>query len=390
VDLAILRQLQAPLGEATLADARALAPTDTTLLRCLGTLRKGYPAELARGAIETVLLRQRARTKFARAEEMFFERLALEQASGETIAAYRARRFFGRVADLCCGLGGDTLALAARGDVLAIDLDPLRLALAQHNVAVYRLRECVKWRQADALTTELANIGGVFVDPDRRPAGKRERAVEACQPPLSALRARLSHDCPLGVKLAPGVPTSDLADLDAEAEFISVAGELKECVLWFGRLRRTRWRATLLPGEHVLCAEAPAESPGVGEVGRYLYDPDPAVLRAGLATDLAWRLGARQLDERIAWLTSDRLEATPFATVYEVEADMPFNHRTLSAWLRARSVGRITVRTRGSAVNPADLTRMLKLSGPESRDVFATRLGDRPRVIIGRSVAHSR
>jgi hypothetical protein len=95
IDLATLADLRTPLGEAALATAMELAPDEATFLRCAGRLEKRFPRPLARAALETALLRRRARDKFSRAEEMFFLREALEQASSETVARYRARRFAG-------------------------------------------------------------------------------------------------------------------------------------------------------------------------------------------------------------------------------------------------------------------------------------------------------
>jgi len=86
-----------------------------------------------------VLLRRLAGRKFSRADEMLFDRVALEQATDEIVAAHKARRFagLGRVADLCCGIGGDSLALAAVAPVVAVDWSPMRTFMAEHNARAY-------------------------------------------------------------------------------------------------------------------------------------------------------------------------------------------------------------------------------------------------------------
>src|SRR5687767_8218223 len=127
MNLDTFRQLLAPAGRAALADAVALAPTEAAFLACFESLRKRHPPELAKAALETAILRIRARDKFTRADRMYFIREALEQATSEPVARHRARRFsrFECVADLCCGIGGDALAFAAAGvRVEAIDNDP--------------------------------------------------------------------------------------------------------------------------------------------------------------------------------------------------------------------------------------------------------------------------
>jgi hypothetical protein len=208
VDLATFHLLQTPAGQSALRAAEELRPAEDTLLACLERLRKHFPAELARAALETALLRQRARAKFARAGQMYFTREALEQSSGEVVSRHRAGRFagFGVVGDFCCGLGGDTVALAARGEVVAVDADPLRLALAGANLCAYGLRGRATLLGGDVVAMPLPDVPAAFVDPDRRPGGRRRLSVRECRPPLDAVRARLPPGLPLGVKLAPGVP----------------------------------------------------------------------------------------------------------------------------------------------------------------------------------------
>jgi hypothetical protein len=116
-----------------------------------------------------------------------------------------------------------------------------------------------------------------------------------------------------------------------------VKGELKEAVLWFGAFRSTAHRATLLPGAYSLVEEysntLPLSDPQV-----YIYEPDPAVLRAGLVTSLGYRLNASQLDASIAYLTSENYCETPFARVWKIEAWFPFGLKRLRAYFRQQGV----------------------------------------------------
>jgi hypothetical protein len=182
-------------------------------------------------------------------------------------------------------------------------------------------------------------------------------------------------------------------------EFISLAGELKEAVLWFGSLATAERRATLLErnpasengaglcsAQHTLSGPAD-DAPGapllpLTEPQAYLYEPDPAVLRAGLVGLLGRQLGAAQLDPDIAYLTGDRLQATPFARHWAVEAWFPFSLKRLRQALRERHVGRVTVKKRGSPLEPQQLIRDLRLQGSEERVIFLTHLQGRPIVIL--------
>ncbi len=395
MDIESLMRLREPRGQALLAAATALAPTEATRLTCIEALRQQAEPMLARAALETVLLRARARAKFARADRMYFEREALEQASGERVARHRAQRYrdFARVADLCAGLGGDAIGLAGVAPVIVVDRDPLRLALAAANLEAYEA-------SAECLQRDLEQSGpppatALWCDPGRRPGGRRTFTVAAYQPALDRVVAWREQTPALGVKLSPGVDLDELNGFDAEREFISVDGELKECVLWFGPLATAGWRATVLrsganetqtlAGErHDTHRALPGAGP-IGGMGAVLYEPDPAVIRAGQVQALAEQLGARQFDPSIAYLTADAPTPTPFARAFAIDAVLPFQLKRLRQHLVAHGIGRVTVKKRGSAITPEELQRKLRLSGdgPEAI-VFLTRRAGEPLALVGR------
>lgn len=381
--LATFEVLLSPNGQAALAAARALAPTEAAFLPCLTRLQKQFDPELAKAALETCILRQKARAKFALAERMYFTREALEQASGEIIARYRAARLapFPRMGDWCCGIGGDSLALAKEHELFAADLEALRLAMAEQNLAAHGLR--AHFLRADVAQLALPKLDALFFDPGRRVAGRRKLAVEDYEPPLSLSKVWLPQLEALAIKISPAVMLHEIANYDCEVEFISVEGELKECVLWFGACKTAMRRATLLPGGHTLTTQE--EASRISPPRAYLYEPDPAILRAGLVKTLAAQLDADQIDEDIAYLTSDRLVATPFARAFALTEILPFNLKKLRARLRALNVGRITVKKRGSPLEPEALLRQLKLEGTEDCVVFLTQVQGKPFVLLGQA-----
>lgn len=206
-------------------------------------------------------------------------------------------------------------------------------------------------------------------------------------PPLSIAKNWLADFPALGVKISPGVKLDELANYDAEIEFISLRGSLKEAVLWFGPRKRNSRRSTILPGPHVLETDLP---PGelvtlklpLSEPLAHLYEPDPAVLRAGLVYQLGEQFDAYQLDPDIAYLTTSELKSTPFALSWRVEDWFPFGLKRLRAYLRQRSVGRVTVKKRGSPLNPEALIHDLRLKGDQERVVFLTHLRGEPIVVV--------
>ena len=389
MDCATFETLLSPIGQTALAAAAKLGPTEEAFLSALARLQKDYPGDLAKAALETTILRARAKTKFSHAGQMYFTREALEQASSEAISVYRSRRYapFASVGDLACGLGGDAIGLAGRnpaGLTSLMDFDPLRLALARANLAAYGREGQAGFVCADLTSAPLPPVEALWFDPARREQGRRAFSVHAYHPPLSIVKNWLAHIPALGVKISPGVDLAELAGYDAEIEFISESGELKECTLWFGPLKTAPRRATLLPGPHTLLAD-PRAVVSVSAPQAYLYEPDPAILRAGLVTTLAAQLNAHQLDPSIAYLTSDTLTPTPFARSFVIEEALPFQLKRLRARLRALRVGEVTVKKRGSPLEPEALIRQLKPSGPESRIVFLTQVSGKPYALIGRA-----
>jgi SAM-dependent methyltransferase len=287
MDLRAFEALLTPDGQAPLAEAVEMRHDGdvSRLFRRLTKLEE--QSDIVRAALEIALLRMMARAKFTHADAMYFTREALELSTAETVARHRARRFAGFevVGDLCCGIGGDAIALAGVARVVAVDRDPLRLAMTGQNLLAHGCRDRVELRQADLNREPPPEAAALFFDPSRRPAGADD-FVRDCEPPLDLVRSWLARTPAIAVSSRRRCVT-DLATFDAETEFVSLEGELKECVLWFGPLRTAGRRATLLPTGDTLAVSAPAPAAPPGSLLAYLYDPDPAVVRAGLVSDLA-------------------------------------------------------------------------------------------------------
>ncbi|MFF7071323.1 THUMP-like domain-containing protein [Streptomyces pseudovenezuelae] len=383
-----LAPLLTPEGRALLDDVRGTAPADE--LAVATRLRREHPAELVSAALGQARLRQRAVAKFGAedAERMFFTPNGVEQSTRASVAAYRAGRLKSMgvtsVADLCCGIGGDAIALARAGiRVLAVDRDPLTAAAARANADALGLAGLIDVREADVTEVDTASYDAVFVDPARRGGRGRIFDPEAYSPPLSwAVRAALRAPH-AALKVAPGIP-HEAVPAQAEAEWISDGGDVKEAVLWFGGTAPGGVRATLLPGPRTLPGRG-LPDPEVRSVGRYLYEPDGAVIRAHLVAEVAQEVEGGLVDATIAYVTSDALHASPYATAYEITDRLPFNVKKLKALLREREVGILTVKKRGSAVEPEELRRkaLPKPQGPNAVTVFLTRVAGAPTMLLG-------
>lgn len=390
MDLAALHYLLSPPGQHWLAWLAQQEITPQSHLALASRLREELAPELAQALLETALLRREAAAKFSRAGRMYFTREALEQASAEPVARHRARRFaaagVAHVADLGCGIGGDALALAAHSHVTGVDRDRVRLVMARENVAAYGHVARFQPVQADLETLPPFPAGAFFFDPARRDEqGRRIYSVAGYRPPVS-LAARWLPRVHKGgaVKISPGVDYAELPP-DAEVEFISLDGEVREALLWYGALRSgASRRATLLPdGATLTERDQSTEDVPIGEPQAYLYEPDGAVIRAHLVEALAQQLGAAKIDADIAYLTADHPQPTPFARCFRLEAALPFQLKRLRAWLREHEVGQVTVKKRGSPLEPQALQRQLRLQGSRSAILFLTHVRGAPYVLVG-------
>jgi hypothetical protein len=386
----LLAQLQTTEGERALEAAAAALAVEPDYLRAVQRLTRRFTDPLARAAVEQAQLRRRAASKFSQASNLFFTRDGLEQATAEAVARHRTRRFLAWpiVFDFGAGLGGDTLALARHSRVVAVDRDRLRLRVLAANAEQLGLTDHVRRVEADLrrLPLRLPSRAAAFCDPGRRTNGRRLRGVHAAEPPLHVVLEWLPSLEGLAVKVSPAVRLDEIRHLPCEIEFVSLEGDLKEATLWFGALRRGVRRATVLPAEATLEGENEPELPP-GPVESFLLEPDPAILRAGLVRTLGAAVGAHPIADDIAFLSLDEPRLSPFARTYRVLESAPFRLKSLQAMVERRGIGRLTVKRRGSAVEPDEIARKLRLRGEGEALVILTRHGGRQTMILAERLA---
>ncbi len=382
------RWLLSAAGQQLLAELSADPElNEANFLRYTTKLRKRYPAEAVTAALETSLLRRAAQAKFPQASQLYFTRESLEQATPWLVANYRQRHFAAgsRLADLGCSVGGDALALAQSCHVLALDRDPLRLAMLAANAETLGLSNNIAIQEADFTSLEFAGYDGLFIDPARRSNGKRIWDVEHYQPPLSTLERWRSQVPIHGAKVAPGIP-DDAVPAGYDLEFISLDGDLREASLWWHAGQNGGQRKAVVltsaGNEFSLIANPEQAAAALSEPCAYLYEPDPAVIRAHAVADLAAQHHLAQFDASIAYLTSDSLVQSPLLRVWQIEQWLPFNLKALRHALQEREIGRVTVKKRGSPITPEELSKQLRLKGRNEQTVVLTKLQGQPIVLL--------
>ena len=396
-------------GLALLAEVGEL-DSKTDVVRLVTRLRAaGHDPELVAAVLTQAKLRRRGVAKFGEfANAMLFTEAGLEQASRLTVAALHAGRFraagIDSVADLGCGIGAESLALASLDlRVKAFDIDEVAAAAATYNLAPFKNAEVA---QADVTTIDLSGFEALFFDPARREltGAARAKALRKFDPAEFSpnydwvLEQALTK--PTGIKLGPGHPHEAIPSRESlaegtrlEAQWVSVAGDLVELGLWFGSLARPGIaRSALLidaAGRHheFNSANEEHEQAPLGELGRYLHEPDNSIVRSHLIGPLATELGLTGFAAGIAYLTSNDPIESPWLRSFEVLEDLPFDRKKLKANLRERGIGKLEIKKRGADIVPEQLRKELQLKGEGAATLIITRVGDAHRAIIAGSTS---
>ena len=399
MDLAAVKKLVSGEGWGLL---QSLPPYDESAAMGLGEgLRvAGFDADLVAAALTQSRLRAKGRAKFGDfAAGMVFTADGLEQATRLEIAARHAQRFraagMHQVFDLGCGIGADAMAIAGLDlKVIAIDADEVTAALAGVNLR--------HWPAASASvgtveetrlpSGEGARHTGAWLDPARRTPGvadargrtRRVFNLDAISPSWSTVQSIARSLPATGVKLSPSFPHGAVP-AGTEAQWTSLAGEVLECAIWWGPLVKAAGRSALVigsEGRSWTVRETDADGAGraapvassPGQVGAWLYEPDRAVIRAGLTGALTSVVDGLELDSGVGYVTSDRCVDVGYARRFAVTESMPLNIKALRAWLRDRDVGRVTIKKRGVTLDADTLRRQLRLSGSVEMTLVLTRI----------------
>lgn len=358
-----------------------------TELQIQSRLRQEFPESLVRAAMTLQDLRRKANAKFTCGDRLWLDRIGLEQCTSELVAAYKSRRFTGLVWDYCSGIGSDAAALAKRGcEVITVDADPACSLRTRWNAEVLSpggAPLCVCARVEDLVDRS----GLLHVDPDRRVSqATRAVRIEDYVPRLDQLQRWTQEFSGGAIKLSPAANFGGKFPA-AEIELVSVHGECKEATVWFGELAGEKpWRATTLPSGETLAGEPMEAVADIRPLGHYLFDPDPAIVRAGLVDLLAERLGLARLDAAEEYLTGDRLVDSHFVRAFEVQAELSNNPKEVRAYYRTSNVGQLEIKCRHIPVDVDRMRKQLSLTGDEPGVLIFARVSGKARAVVATRV----
>jgi THUMP domain-like len=350
---------------------------------------KGIAAPLRHALLEQRKLRAKALKKCPDAGTMIFTSLGLEQLTHWELSKYKSSRIpsdIHSIADLCCGLGGDSLFIPNRIKVVGVDRSLAALLAYKHNVTLRRAAWAVS---ADVIACPI-RADMALLDPSRRVEGKSERwQDQGLSPGWDTMEKLISRYGNMAIKLGPGIQLPGFLE-DYEIEYLGLRDECLEALVWTGQLGRPGWvKAVELPEGATI--EAPrvdlADSFGrIGAVGGYLFEPVKSVVRSHLFGVLAAQHGLWQIDPRIAYLSGNAPISSPLLKGYQILKELPYDMKVLKEFLRKEEVGRLEVKKRGVNLIPEEFRAMVKLVGPNVGTLIFTKAMDQKTVFWGKAL----
>ena len=359
--------------------------------------RDGFAPDVVSAALTQSRLRARGAAKFGEfARTMVFTKDGLEQATRLEVGAFHARRLLDagatKVIDLGCGIGADSMAFASLGlDVVAIERDEETAAAATVNLRHFPNAEVI---MADGREADLASFGAdaIWIDPARRINGARIKDPAKWMPSLAEALELAGRFDSAGIKVAPGIDYSDLPS-NSRVEWISAGGDLLEAVIWLGRAAAEPGRRALLLGQvsgsvewdaGVSDPRVPAVAVTPEELGPYIFEPDPAIIRSGSIASVCREFGMAPVSDSIAYFTGPEPVDSPLLSAFAVLGVLPIEAKAVRKALAKAGIGRVEIKKRGTDLSPDAFRLKLKLddSLPGSATLIATPLLGRHRMVL--------
>ena len=387
-------RLAGSAGQALLAQIDYSTTTD--VLALVSKLRsQGHDPATVAAVLTQAKLRKKGVAKFGEfASQMLFTEAGLEQSSRLKVAALHAGRFraagIREVADLGCGIGAESMALASLGiNVRAFEKDEVTAAVATYNLAPF---DNASVEIADVETLDLSKFEALFFDPARRElhGPKKASAQRHFDPanysPNYNFCIEKAKTKPTGIKLGPGHDRKQIPE-GVEAQWVSVDGDLVEMSLWFGILARNEIaRSALLidsNGQHeISSSETDSPNAELAELGEYIYEPDNSLIRSRLIAEFAKPLELKLISPEIAYLSSQQKIFSPWVKGYRVIDNLVFDRKRLKAYVKENNIGILEIKKRGSDISPEELRKQLAPKGEGAATLIVTRVGDAHRVLV--------
>ena len=372
--------------------------------RTLALQARRYPGVNIREAAVQIEGWQHAREKlpaWAATDGIIYPpRISMEQCSSEATALYKAALVKGgSIADLTGGFGIDCSYMARSfNKAYYIERSGLLCDIAKWNFGQLGLEHIgiINGNSEDILPT-LPALDWIFIDPARRDkAGNKVVSLSDCEPDVCQLESLLLQKAAhVMVKCSPMLDISQaIRELHSvvEVHVVSVSNECKELLLILGREEKENIpiRPVNFHGDaaqefaYSTAEEAGASCHYASAMGRYLYEPNSSLMKAGCYRLPAQRFGLNKLHPNTHLYTSDTLVSDFPGRIFQVERVCGFSKKELKI-LDCKKAN-LAVRNFPERVDA--LQKRLKIGDGGSTYLFATTLNDESKVLVVCTKAH--
>ena len=355
----------------------------------------GTDVSLALRQIAARQLLQKKVPQWAENEDLLFPvHLSIEQCSSEAAAKYKAGLLDGQTfADLTGGLGIDTFYISQHFQQTDyVEMQTELCDLARHNFAILKADVKVLNETAEDYLKRCEPKDCIFIDPARRDEhGRKTISISDCTPDVAALQDLLRQKAKrVLIKLSPMLDISKaLEELChvKEVHVVAVANECKELDFIMERDYQGEVHfvcVNLMTHQQELCFTMAEESNSTTRLAdgvmKYLYEPNPALMKAGCFKLLTACFDVYKLHRNSNLYTSDRLILDFPGRVFEVQDWAPYNKKVKSTLLA--DVKKASVAVRNFPLSVAELRKNLKIADGDENYVFATTLKGEEKIII--------
>ena len=355
----------------------------------------GTDVSLALRQIAARQLLQKKVPQWAENEDLLFPvHLSIEQCSSEAAAKYKAGLLDGQTfADLTGGLGIDTFYISQHfRQTDYVEMQTELCDLARHNFAILKADVKVLNETAEDYLKRCEPKDCIFIDPARRDEhGRKTISISDCTPDVAALQDLLRQKAKrVLIKLSPMLDISKaLEELChvKEVHVVAVANECKELDFIMERDYQGEVHfvcVNLMTNQQELCFTMAEERNSTTRLAdgvmKYLYEPNPALMKAGCFKLLTACFDVYKLHRNSNLYTSDRLILDFPGRVFEVQDWAPYNKKVKSTLLA--DVKKASVAVRNFPLSVAELRKNLKIADGDENYVFATTLKGEEKIII--------
>lgn len=414
-----MANVRPPLSELQLwllSEGRALLQNPS------GTLQAGLSAAQRNLLDQQLEWRKRSRPRFPDPSLWLWSDRSLSQASDWFSARFKASIFPNDelVLDACCGAGVDTVALAHRGPVVALDIDAWMVALAQSNASAHGL---VAAGVSEAFgATSLRDAKWMHIDPDRRNDRGKQLDAREFSPRLDEILEVTQKLQGTIIKVAPSTLLSEATERLLSQNWTRVwlgsRGECQQQLLVGGGTIIDKLAIKAQPGMPSRLELAPysrlavvlktasnnrsevTESLYVGQghqgtaprllaeqepqLGRFIYDLDATLFASKLHRQWADEYQLTAVTSEFGFYTGDRVWDTEWASRFEVQEILPWDDRKVRKWLAARSASCAEVKSRLVRLDANSFHRRYRRADAASYSFLVTRIGNKTRCLVCR------